>query len=198
MKAIDEVTAVLDKKNIPYEVIKHREVFMSSELAKACKVKEEEVIKVLLFKTGKGKFVAGLLPGNLMAKLKKLKAHIGAKELSIASEKEMKSATGCPPGSAPALTSIFNIPAYIDPLLLNVRNAVFRGGNYGTSVRVSGVNLADLIGAEPVSFSVKPSKFNAKSKRRRQRVGAPTVASGKKKSKKPAPKKTAKPKAKRK
>lgn len=164
-KVLSEITAYLDKKGVPYELIRHKEVYMSRDLAKACKVTEREVAKVLLIKSNKGKVFAAVLPANLMVKLKKIKAYVGADTIAMLSEKEMRGATACPPGAAPAIANIFGIPVYIDPELLNGRNVVFRGGTYSDSVKIPTEHLLGATGGEKLAFSVKPSPIRKKKKK---------------------------------
>lgn len=164
-QVLSEVTAYLDKKGVPYEVLRHKEVYLAKDLAKACKVKEQEIVKVLLMKSDKGKVFGALLPANLMVKLKRIRAKIGATDLVMLNEKEMRGATGCPPGAAPALMGMFGLSAFLDPELLKRSKVVFRGGSYTESIRIPATNLEKLTGAEVLPFSVKPSPVKKKTKK---------------------------------
>lgn len=85
-----EIINYLAKKKIPYDFIEHKEVYTAKDLAKATKSFEKEIAKVLILKVNNKKFIMVVLPGSLAAKLKKIKKFIGGKEISMATESEMR------------------------------------------------------------------------------------------------------------
>ncbi len=155
---LKDVEKFLEKKKIPYEIIKHKEVYTSDKLAKACKVSEKSIVKTLFFKATGNKFVIAVLPGNLAAKFTKIKKALDLKKLEFATEKEMKIRSGFKPGAAPALGKFLKILTMADKTLQKSKAMVFPGGDYKTSIKVNSLDWFKLEEPEVLEFSVKPSR----------------------------------------
>lgn len=154
---IKDITGYLEKKKVPFDVLEHKEVFTAKDAAKATKVSEKEIAKVLILKVNGKKFIMAVLPANLAAKLKKLKGYLNAKEVVLATEPEIKKATGLKPGATPALGKLLKLKAYLDKSAESHKNIVFPAGEYTKSIRMKNADWLKLEKPEVLEFSVVPS-----------------------------------------
>lgn len=152
-----DITGYLDKKKVVYEVIDHKEVYTAKDAAKATKSKEHEIAKVLVLKVDAKKFIMAVLPAELAAKLKRIKGAIGAKEIALATEPEMKKTTGLKPGSAPALGKLLKMKVYLDKTMEKNKDIVFSAGDYKKSIKTRFSDWLKLEAPEILEFSVVPS-----------------------------------------
>ncbi len=165
-----EILDYLEKKKVDFEAIDHKEVFTSKDEAKATKLNEKEIAKVLVLKANGKKFIMAVLPSNLAAKLKRIKSNLGAKEVILATEAEMKKTTGLKPGSAPALGKLLKMKVYADKTIEKSKNIVFPVGDYKKSAKMKTSDWLDLEKPEVLEFSVVPSG-RKKSQRRKGSAG---------------------------
>lgn len=163
-----DITSYLEKKKVLFELLEHKEVYTAKDAAKVTKSAEKEICKVLVLKVDGKKFIFAVLPANLACKLRKIKSIIGAKEISLATESEMKKATGLKPGSAPALGKLEKIKVYADRTLEKNKAIVFPAGDYTVSIKMKYGDWKGLEQPEILEFSVVPSgKRKAKSKKKK-------------------------------
>jgi len=163
-----DVISFLEKKKIDFEVVDHKEVYTATDAAKVTKSKEQEIVKVLVLKLNGKKFIMAVLPGNLAAKIKRIKSVAGAKELVLATEIEMKKATGLKPGSAPALGKLLKMKVYADKTVEKNKNIVFPAGEYTKSIKINLGDWVKLESPEILQFSVVPSGKKKKSKSKKK------------------------------
>jgi len=170
-----EIINYLAKKKIPYDFIEHKEVYTAKDLAKATKSFEKEIAKVLILKVNNKKFIMVVLPGSLAAKLKKIKKFIGGKEISIATESEMRKLTGFKPGSAPALGKFLKLKLIVDKSEEKNKNIIFSAGDYTKSIKIKISNWLKLENPDIFDFSVVPSIRNKKSKKKQKVTKKPAI-----------------------
>lgn len=152
-----EIINYLEKKKIDFNIIEHKEVYLSKDLAKVTKSLDKEIAKVLLLRADRGRFIMAVLPGNLAAKIKKIKSYLGAKKLELATEKEMRQKTGLKPGTAPALGNYLKIKMFVDGQKEKNKNIIFSSGVYTKSIKMKVIDWLNLEKPEIIDFSVKPS-----------------------------------------
>ncbi len=152
-----DIVNYLEKKKTPFELLEHKEVYTAKEAAKVAKAKEEEIIKALILKAGGKKFIMVVLPANLAAKIKKVKSFLKVKELVLATEAEMKKATGLKPGSAPALGKLLKLKTIAEKKVEKNKNIIFPAGDYTKSIKIKTKDWFTLEKPEVLEFSVVPS-----------------------------------------
>lgn len=184
-----DILEFLGKKNIPFELIKHREVYTADKIAKACKVPEKSLVKGLFLKVNGKKFVLAVLSGNMAAKLTIIKKFLGAKKLELASEQDMKKKTGFKPGAAPSLGKFLKVQTIADEALEKTKSIVSPAGDYKTCIKVNSLDWFKLETPEVLEFSVKPSKTRKKKKSKKSISKSKKKVSVKKRGKTPKTKK---------
>jgi Ala-tRNA(Pro) deacylase len=135
-------------KNIPFEEIEHPPAASAEEYSRVVGSALQEQAKALLlrrYRRGGGKdLVIYSLPGDQRGELDALAGPLEAKRLRMASEDELKEATGLNFGELPSVGSIFGIPLSMDARLLEQDRIFFNAGRLDRSVVLDPKVLKDL------------------------------------------------------
>jgi Cys-tRNA(Pro)/Cys-tRNA(Cys) deacylase len=93
-------TQVLDSLHIPYRLFEHQQQPGSLEQAASERGQVvDQVIRSILFRSGKEEFFLVLIAGSKQISWRKLRAHLGVSRLSLASEEQVLRVTGCVVGT---------------------------------------------------------------------------------------------------
>ena len=148
MNAEPEVRSWLDARNIPYETIRHSQVFSSIDEAKALGIEADEVGKSLVVRqTHEGNLALVVIPGGHKLSSKKIQKLFGSKHARLATESELEQ--DLPQfelGAVPPLSGLVNIPVYIDRRLVDHDTILFNAGSHTESVKMTihdFINVAD-------------------------------------------------------
>lgn len=132
---LSKIKLFLDGHNIKYVVSVHAPVFTSEEAAKIRGAELSSGAKAMIMRS-KGNFFMFVLPGDKKMDLRKVKQILGTDRLSFASSDEALKITDCVVGSIPPFGNIFNIPVYVDVLLLRNEFINFNGGLHTHSIQM--------------------------------------------------------------
>ncbi|MBI3997243.1 MAG: YbaK/EbsC family protein [Candidatus Omnitrophica bacterium] len=174
MAISQRLEAFLQSSRVKYTSAKHPVVYTAQEIAAAQHVPGRQLAKSVLVKTDRGLFLA-VLPAIHLIDLKKLKALLGTKTLSIAKEADIK--TQFPDVEVGAMSpfgNLYNVSVVADRGLSEVGDIVFNAGSHTETIKM---RAQDFLGL------VKPKVGN---------FGQPISGPAKKKRDKTAKKKTAK------
>jgi len=138
------VTSELDAKGIPYRFFRHSGTVHSLDQAAQERGQQpEQVIRSIVFRLSAGEFIIVLVSGPRRISWSALRKYLHQSRLTMASEQEIKNATGYPLGAV----SPFGLPK---PLRILVDKSVFQVQakeiSIGSGVRYSTVimKLEDL------------------------------------------------------
>jgi len=134
----------LAKNKIKYEILKHKIVYTSYDLAATLKKKLNEIAKTLIVKTDKDYFLL-VLPASRQVDFPKLKEIFKAKKLSLIKENLMKKIFKVKPGTVPPFGSLFKLDVCLDKSLKKVKKIIVRAGSYAESLKIK---ISDLIKME--------------------------------------------------
>lgn len=113
------VTLALDSLGIPYRLFTHPGPIHSLEQAAQERGQNpDQVIRSIVFRLGKDDFVMVLIAGARQVSWPKLRKHLGQSRLTMASDSELRDATGYEVGAV----SPFGIPS---PMRILVDESVF-------------------------------------------------------------------------
>ena len=132
-----KLKAMLDEAGVSYEVTKHPEAFTAQEVAAAEHVPGKAMAKVVIVLADKTPVMA-VLPASYRVNFDKLKALLGAKKVSLASEEEFAdlfpdSEIGAmPPFGGPA-----DMPIYSDRVLEEDEKITFNAGTHTDTVTMA-------------------------------------------------------------
>jgi len=137
------VQKYLGKVGAKAEAISHRTVYTAYDLAKTTGVKLEHVAKSILIKVeppygeGKARHVIAVLPASHHLDLKKLKAALKVKRVSIPKEGVMAKLFRMKPGAMTPFGELHRkTPVIIDRALTNAKHIIARSGSFCDSLRM--------------------------------------------------------------
>ena len=152
----NNVTRLLDAKNIPYETFElPAEKLGALEAARQMSVPPDQVFKtIVVLREGRGKPILALTPGPYEVDLKALAKALGEKKLLLPTEKEAERITGLQAGGISPLALLNKgFQVVIDETAILYEEIYISGGQRGLDIRLSVEALVELTGAEYLAFS---------------------------------------------
>lgn len=149
------VTRLLDAHQIPYRVLAHSEaLFTVAEVAAQRGVRIDEIVKSILLRDKKGKFVMACVTGECRVDPKAVRACMPAewKRLSFASPEQVLAITGYVKGAVTPLGLPEELPVIFDRAIASRQMVNLSSGNLhagvelepGALIRLAGARLADI------------------------------------------------------
>ena len=110
----------------------------------------------MLFKTEAG-FVMAVLPAHHKVSIEKLRAHIQAEKLRLASEDEiLKICPDCAVGAEPPFGNLYGIPVHLCKDMGSEGWITFNAGTHEDVVRMKYDDYVRLVQPEIGDFSIRP------------------------------------------
>ena len=138
MSVFIQIKNILDSRKISYNHLVHDLVKTSEDAAKIRGTKLGDAAKALVckahYKDGTHSFIQAVIPADKRLALKKLKAFLDLKNLSLASPDEVLERTGCTVGSVPPFGNLFGLKIYADESLFAKERIVFSAGTHTDSM----------------------------------------------------------------
>jgi Ala-tRNA(Pro) deacylase len=119
-----------------YTLLFHRPVFTSEEAAAVRGTPLASGAKALVLKAD-DRFILAVLPADRKLDNRRLREQLGVKSLRFASREELLQLTGVPPGAVPPFGSLFGLPTYCDPALLQQTEINFNIGDNAVSMHLA-------------------------------------------------------------
>jgi len=155
-----KITDLLDQHNIPYRLLPHSEPVFTIEAAAAQRgVVREEMVKSILLKEKKGRYVMACLPGDARLDPKAVRAHLGGdwKRLTFAAEDEIQQITGSVQGAVAPLCLPDGVPVIFDETLAHLENVNISTGHPMAGLEMKAQDLIRLAGAQLAPISQEES-----------------------------------------
>jgi len=151
-----QVTELLDKSGVRYEVSEHLPVFSSQKLAAAEHEPGRFVAKPVVIKTN-DRYVMCVLPASHSVDLAKLKRELDAQSVELAQENELRELfADCELGSEPPFGNLYDLPTVMDKTLEKDDHILFQAGTHKKAIRMSMADYQKLVEPKVLDFS-----FNA-------------------------------------
>jgi Ala-tRNA(Pro) deacylase len=145
MPMLKKLKEFLDRAKISYEVYNHPLAYTAQEVAEAQHIPGKDVAKVVMLKAD-GSLVMAVVPASRMVSFDKVRAALGALDISLAKEDEFISVfPECEIGGMPPFGNLFGLPVYVDPALEKDETIVFNAGDHQQSVRLRYSDFRDLV-----------------------------------------------------
>jgi Cys-tRNA(Pro)/Cys-tRNA(Cys) deacylase len=147
MPVANNVTRLLDSKNVPYQVFELTpEKRGARETARLLGVDPELVYKtIVVTRSGPGKPVLAVVPGPNRVELKRLASALGEKKLSLPTEREAEELTGLQAGGISPLALLNKgFQVVIDSAAQGRSEIHVSGGQRGLNIRLPVKALAEL------------------------------------------------------
>ena len=127
----------------------------AEDAARALGTDLAHIAKSLLAHLSDGRFVLCILRGDQRLDRKKLCLAASAKHMSLAKADDVLRVTGYPVGAVPPFPLKTEVPAYVDPKVLEVDVVYCGGGDVDALLEVPTEELARITGAEPVDLALE-------------------------------------------
>ncbi len=148
------VREFLDKNNVKYEQVKHRQAFTAQGEAQELHVSGKAVAKVVVVKVG-GEYALAVLPAHCKVDLRKIKDLTGSHDVSLASEEEFaKLFPDCEVGAMPPFGNLYAMPTYADPSLEESSTIYFQAGTHVDTIKMHYADWARLVQPKVASFAI--------------------------------------------
>jgi len=147
-----QISDVLNREKIEYEVLEHKAVFTSKEAAQVRGTELKQGCKALVLKTEEG-HIQAVVPGNKELDLEKLQKATLFKKLELADAKEVRKVTGCNIGSVPPFGNLFGLKIYFDKSVLENDVVAFNAGQHTKSIKMKAKDLAKIVNPIVGEFS---------------------------------------------
>ncbi|MCS7015017.1 MAG: YbaK/EbsC family protein [Gemmatales bacterium] len=136
MTILEQVRQRLQAAGIEaYSLLFHRPVFTSEEAATVRGTPLASGAKALVLKAD-DQFLLAVLPADRKLDNRQLRERLGVKSLRFAQTQELVQLTGVTPGAVPPFGSLFGLPTYCDPALLEQTEINFNVGDHGISMHL--------------------------------------------------------------
>ena len=147
-----ELKELLDKGGIKYTLLEHKAVKTSEEAAKVRGTDLKQGARALIFSTDKG-YVQSVCSAAKEVDEKKVAALIGARNIQLASPKQVKAVTGCEIGCVPPFGNLFGLQVIIDQSLAENDEIAFNAGRHDRSIKMKFKDYSKVIGTDTKDIS---------------------------------------------
>ena len=180
MAISNKLKAFLDGARVKYSAGKHAVVYTAQEIAAAQHVSGRQLAKSVLVKTDHGPVLA-VLPATCLIDLKRLKALLGAKSLSIGKEPDIKAHfPDVEVGAMSPFGNLYGVPVAVDQGLSGSETIVFNAGTHADTLTMRYADFAALVKPKAGAFGqpISPPKAKkAAARPKRRRTGGKAAAS---------------------
>jgi prolyl-tRNA editing enzyme YbaK/EbsC (Cys-tRNA(Pro) deacylase) len=149
--ASKKIIVHLGKKNVKFEVVKHRKVYTAYDLAQTLGTELDKVAKTLLVKAelpslkkAEARHYVVIVPASYYLELGRLKKLLGAKKIELVFEKGMKK-LGIEPGALSPFGSLRGFGVVADKALLKTKDAIVGAESFTEHLRMK---VKDFVSAE--------------------------------------------------
>ncbi len=160
----------LSDAKIRYSVAAHPVAYTAQEIAAAQHVPGRQLAKSVLIKTDRGLRLA-VLPASSLIDLKKLKAALRVKLISIAKESDIKAAfSDVEVGAMSPFGNLYEVPVIVDRGLEGSEHIVFNGGSHEETVKCTFVDFKNAVKPQLAQFMLAPKKTAPRKKAHKSRA----------------------------
>lgn len=164
--------AFLDDAKVKYAAARHPVAYTAQEIAAAQHVPGRQLAKSVLIMTDRGPVLA-VLPASYLIDLKKLKAFLRAKKLTIGKEAGIKERfPDIEVGAMSPFGNLYDVPVVVDRSLEAAEHIVFNGGSHTDTIKLRYRDFSALAKPKAGAFSLTPPRAPAKKKARAGRPSA--------------------------
>lgn len=147
-----QLKTLLDGAKVKYTAMKHPAVYTAQEIAAAQHVPGRQLAKCVLVNTDQGPVLA-VLPAVQLIDLKKLKALLKTKTLSIAKEADIRQCfSDVEVGAMSPFGNLYQVPVVVDRTLGESDEVVFNAGSHTDTVKMRYQDMVGLIKPKAGSF----------------------------------------------
>jgi len=136
---------LLEKAGVRYEVLPHKEVFTTKEVAETAHLPGRLVAKVVVMRDAANNDLMAVVPASQHVDRAILHRLTGRASLELENEVELsKLFPDCELGAMPPFGHLYGMPMYVDPCLSVREHIYFQAGNHHELVRMTYRDFARL------------------------------------------------------
>ena len=141
----ERLVEYLDEAGVTYHVIHHRSDYRSRATASHTETPPAEFAKtVFVWIDGDPAMV--ILPATKDVALSRLRRNLGAEEIRVARESEIRElCPDCEVGAAPPFGNLYDLAVYVSKSLAEDEEITFNGGTHENAIRVAFADFERLV-----------------------------------------------------
>lgn len=150
MRAPPDTPAIraLEGSSLDFEVVRTDRPSSVEESAELQGIEVDQLLRTIVVRRGADDYVFVLVPGGRQIDWPKLRAHLGARRLSLPDREEAQDATGYERGTITPFGSTTAWPVIADASIEPDRTVAIGGGGHGINLHLRAGDLVDHLGAE--------------------------------------------------
>jgi prolyl-tRNA editing enzyme YbaK/EbsC (Cys-tRNA(Pro) deacylase) len=154
MSVPKKVKNYLDKQGIDYEEVVHKTVYTAYDAAQTLKKELKDIAKNLLVKAD-NTYALVVVPADKKLDLNKIKKALGAKKISIPTEKVMLKVLKIKPGAISSFGKLHKLEMLVDKAMVGTKKAVFSTGSMTDSVLMKVKDYVQMEEAKMADIAMK-------------------------------------------
>ena len=152
---VEKLKTFLDENGVPYDTVKHQEVYTAQEAAAAAHIPGKDVAKTVMVKID-GDMAMVVLPATYNVSLDRVQSATGAGAVELAGEDEFRDLfPSCEPGAMPPFGNLWDMPVFVDNHLREDERIAFAAGNHHELVRLPYSDFERLVDPVIGEFSAR-------------------------------------------
>ncbi len=153
MMTANRVHALLDERDVSYEVQTHERAVSAQRLAASEHVSGWDVAKPVMLSVG-GELAMAVVPGAVDVDLERAEEVLGHNEVRLADEEEFTNVfEDCEAGAVPPFGNLYGVPVFLDGKLRQRERMICRDGSHTETVEISVEDYVRLVDPEIVDIS---------------------------------------------
>ncbi len=150
----ERLIKLLADNGIPFQLLKHHQVYTAQEIAAEQKVPGKQMAKVVMVKAD-GQVAMLVMPATQRINFRMLAGVFGCPEVRLAEEKEFADLfPDCYPGAMPPFGNLYHIPVYVDRSLTEDTEIVFNAGTHSDAMKMRYADYARLVSPVVAEFTM--------------------------------------------
>jgi Ala-tRNA(Pro) deacylase len=142
----------LEDNHVPYVALPHAAAFTAQGVAATTHVHGWELAKTVVLKVDDG-YVLAVLPAPAHVDLRRFRDQVGAKAVSLATEREFQDLfPGCELGAMPPFGNLYGLPVYVEADLARDKSIVFNAGTHSEAMRMEYADFERLVRPKVARF----------------------------------------------
>ena len=143
----------LDSQAAPYDLLRHTQAFTAQEVAHSLHISGKRLAKTIVLDAD-GKLVMAVIPASHRLNLHELRAALEVNRLEMLPESQfIKLFPDCEVGAIPPFGKLYGMEVWVDRLLSDAEEIVFRAGTHEDCLRMKYSDFAKLSNPHVGRFS---------------------------------------------
>jgi Ala-tRNA(Pro) deacylase len=158
---LSKLREFLDQHNVKYMVVSHSVAYTAQGIAALTHIPGKELAKTVMVMVD-GRLAMTVVPASFRVDLLKLKRHLKAELVELASEAEFRDRfPDCETGAMPPFGNLYGMDVFADEGLALDKEIAFNAGSHRELVRMAFGDFRDLVKPALIPLAVGTTSFRA-------------------------------------